>query len=172
MKHHRHTKGQPTGKGHWRTDLDFVFKDGLLDRAVVNDSLPAPLILISRFDDIVHFFCRMDLKDFLQEQLHELENPPKQAKPHEELRVFREFTYGFTRNNAEKRQYTIFGGVWFFKNAGEPLDGHMAIGIAPVGMEGLVQNGIKNLLEHWKRGMIMDATFSVMKKGEEFEINN
>ena len=101
----------------------------------------------------------------------DLENPPKMPNPDDEIRMFRDFSYGFTVLKT-KRQYVAFCGVWYFKNHGMPLDGHLAIGIAPPGMEGLVPAGMKNLMDRWKTGMMSDATFVWMQKGDELQINN
>src|SRR6266481_5572098 len=130
---------------HWRSDLECVFKDGLLERAIVNDSSPAPLIIISSFDDIARFFFRIGLSDLFTEHMRDLKNPPKMPNPDDEIRIFYEFTYGFTVLQTN-RKYTLFCGVWYFKNRNEPIGGHMGIAIAPAGMEGLVQSGMKNLL--------------------------
>lgn len=148
--------------GRWINDLRFLFAGGIGERASFFDSFAdqAPIVQITVFEDIVEFFIRLGIGAELQSHVRRIENLPQPAGG-QEISVMQECTYGFKVLPANRR-YTVFASVWFFKNLNAPLDGTTLIGIAPAGLEALVEAKVKTTSGAIKATMTSDATFAVI----------
>lgn len=101
---------------HWLQDPHFLFDGGIGKQADFYDLFggQVPLVRIHKVGGIIGFFHRLGLSKFLKEHLDELESMPQLGDT--EVRMMREFAYGFTVKNAHNRKYTIFAFVWYFRN--------------------------------------------------------
>jgi hypothetical protein len=86
--------------------------------------------------------------------MRKLRKMPQQGA---EMRMMRDFTYGFT-HMPSKRKYQLHSFIWYFKNDETPLDAAGAIGVAPAGAEGLVAAAVRELRENSEAFQSLDAT--------------
>jgi hypothetical protein len=157
----------PPGTGHqrarWREDLKFLFSGGIVERASHFFMEEAPILLIKVFQDAVMVLTRLGI--ITESHLQGIQNLPSPPGG-QEIRIMEEFSTGI-KVLGVNRKYTIFASVWFFKNQGQPLDGCLLIGIAPPGVEALVQAKVQMAASSVKATLKSDATAVIFERDND-----
>jgi hypothetical protein len=150
----------------WAKDLAFVFRgvQGCTVTTPIGEQ--CPIIWVMDFKDIETIFSRLGLREMIDEHAEELRKMPQQGA---EMRVMRDFTYGFT-HMLSKRKYELQSFIWYFKNDETPLDAAGVIGVAPAGAEGLVAAKVRELRENSEAFQSLGATLcEFTRKNTELE---